>query len=182
MASNGDSRKRKTIKRIAILVITFAIAVAIVSSTLGREIIAGHTPGLQTFGIIHFAGYLFFLLMPVEALVPYYQAQGYASSTLISLAVMTAVAAQLIDYGIGFAVSKRIVSDLIGEERYVRFRRIIHRHGAWAIFVFNLFPLSSPNLLLVSGMMRYDVRKAIGISLAGLIFKYVAIAFLFDSI
>ncbi len=181
MSSSGDASKRKTFKRIAILIITFAIAVAIISSTLGKEIIAGHTPGLRTFGIIHFAGYLFFLLMPVEALVPFYQGQGYPNSTLIGLAVTTALTAQLIDYGIGFAVSKRVISDLIGEKRYARFQRIMHRHGSWAIFVFNLFPLSSPNLLLVSGMMRFDVRKAMAYSVAGLMFKYVAIAFLFDA-
>ena len=64
MPANEDPSKGRTLKRIAILVVTFVIAVTIISSTLGREIIAGRTPGLESFAIIHFAGYLFFLLMP----------------------------------------------------------------------------------------------------------------------
>ena len=48
-------------------VIMLVVIIAIVGSTLGREIMAGRQPGLVSFGLIHFAGYLFFSLMPVEA-------------------------------------------------------------------------------------------------------------------
>jgi len=158
------------------------IAIGLISSTLGREIYAGRSPGLPSFGVIHFAGYLFFLLMPVEALVPFYQAEGHAGSTLILIAVSTALAAQAIDYGIGRALSDAVTEDLIGEERSVRFRALIDKWGGWAILLFNLMPLSSPNMLLVAGISEYSARKAFLLSTLGLTGKYVAIVYLFGAV
>ncbi len=165
--------RRRT--RILLLLVTLVIAALIVSTTLGREIFAGRRPGLTSFGIVHFAGYLFFLLMPVEALVPWYLAEGHAGMALVPLAVATALAAQAIDYGIGFLLSERVIEDLIGAERYARARRAVRRHGRWAILVFNLFPLSSPNLILAAGIARFGLGRALLYSLMGLTAKYLAI-------
>ena len=150
----------------------------IVSSTLGREIMAGRQPGLWSFSIIHFAGYLFFLLMPVEALVPYYQAEGHAGIVLVGLSIATAVVAQTIDYGIGRVLSEKVLS-MIGHKKYDRFKGRIDRYGGWAIFTFSLLPLSSPNVLLVAGMVRFNTVYALTISVAGLAAKYLAIVYLF---
>ena len=158
------------------------IAIGLISSTLGREIYAGRSPGLPSFGVIHFAGYLFFLLMPVEALVPFYQAEGHAGSTLILIAVSTALAAQAIDYGIGRALSDHVTEELIGEERSARFKALIDRWGGWAILLFNLMPLSSPNMLLVAGISEYSARKAFVLSTLGLTGKYVAIVYVFGAV
>ena len=169
-----------TKKRIVGVLLTAVVAIALVSYTLGREILAGHSPSLSSFALIHFAGYLFFLWMPVEALVPIYQAEGHAGMTLILIAVSTAIAGQVIDYGIGRAVSDRVIHDLIGEKRYARFKDRIKKWGGWAIIFFTLFPISSPPMLLVAGMTRYSVRWAILCSVAGLTVKYLTIVYLFD--
>lgn len=163
------------------VLLTALVAIFLVSTTLGREIYAGRTPGITSFAAIHFAGYLFFLLMPVEALVPIYQAEGHPGGMLILIAVVTAIAAQIIDYSIGRAFSDRVIDNVIGQERYDRFKAKIEKWGGWAILFFNLLPLSSPNMLLVSGMVRYSARKAFLFSAAGLIGKYVAIVYLFDA-
>ena len=168
--------------RILIAVVTVLVAVALVSTTVGRAIYAGRTPGLGSFVTVHFAGYLFFLLMPVEALVPYYQAEGHPGGVLVLLAVTTALAAQAIDYAIGRAVGTGILEDLLGRKRYAKFSGLIARWGGWAILTFNLFPLSSPNMLLVAGMSRFGAVRALALSAAGLITKYVAIVYLFDAL
>jgi len=167
--------------RVAGVALTAVVAIFLISTTLGREIYAGRSPGIESFALIHFAGYLFFLLMPVEALVPLYQAEGHAALTLILIAVATAIAAQIIDYSIGRAVSERAIHDLIGEERYLRFKATIEKWGGWAILLFNLMPLSSPNMLLVAGMTRYSPYRAFLFSTTGLIGKYVGIVYLFDA-
>jgi membrane protein DedA with SNARE-associated domain len=169
-------------RRVVFALITVGVAIALVSTTLGREIYAGRTPGLVSFGLIHFAGYLFFLLMPVEALVPIYQAEGHVDAVLVTIAVSTAIVAQAIDYGIGRAFSDRVIDEVIGVDRFERFRARIERWGGWAILVFNLFPLSSPNMLLVAGIVRYSARKAFLFSLVGLTAKYVGIVYLFDAV
>lgn len=164
------------------ILLTAVIAIFLVSSTLGRAIYAGQSPGLTSFALIHFAGYLFFLLMPVEALVPVYQGEGHAGSALVLIAVVTAIAAQAIDYGIGRTVKEDSVHRLIGEKRYVRFKGTIDKWGGWAILLFNLMPLSSPNMLLVAGITRYGWQRAFFYSTVGLTAKYVAIVYAFDSI
>ena len=168
--------------RIAIAAVTFVVAAVLVSSTVGRALYAGRTPGLGSFVLVHFAGYLFFLLMPVEALVPYYQAEGHAGGVLVLLAVLTALAAQTIDYWIGRSVGSGMLEDFLGPGRYRKFTGLIGRWGNWAILTFNLFPLSSPNMLLVAGMSRFGAVRALAWSAAGLIAKYVAIVYLFDAL
>ena len=166
--------------RIVIAVVTVLVAVALVSSTVGRAVYAGRAPGLGSFVTVHFAGYLFFLLMPVEALVPYYQAEGHPGGVLILLALTTALAAQAIDYGIGRWVGSGLLESFLGPGRYAKFSGLIDRWGSWAVLTFNLFPLSSPNMLLVAGMSRFGAVRALAWSAAGLTAKYVAIVYLFD--
>ena len=167
-------------KRVVKVVLPAIIAIALVSYTLGQEIVAGRTPSLLSFALINFSGYLFFLLMPVEALVPIYQAEGHAGAILILIGVSTAIAAQIIDYCIGWTVSERVIYSLIGERRYRRFKGKIENWGGWVILFFNLFPLASSVLLLVAGMMRYSPHRAHLYSLTGLTIKYFTIVYLFD--
>lgn len=167
--------------RIVAVLVTALVAILVVSATLGHEIYAGRTPSVTSFALIHFAGYLFFLLMPVEALVPVYQAEGLAGPLLILVAVVTALAAQAIDYGIGRSVSEAAVHKLIGEDRYLRFKAMIARWGGWAILLFNLFPLSSPNMLLVAGITRFSMPRSLLYSLLGLVVKYSALVYAFDA-
>jgi membrane protein DedA with SNARE-associated domain len=164
------------------VLVTAVIAIIFVSITLGRAIYAGQSPGLTSFALIHFAGYLFFLLMPVEALVPVYQGEGHAGATLVLLAVLTAIAAQIIDYSIGRSVKEGSIHELIGEKRYLRFKATIDKWGGSAIVLFNLLPLSSPNMLLVAGITRYSARRAFLYSALGLTGKYLAIVYAFDTV
>ncbi len=168
--------------RVLVALVTVLIAVALVSSTVGRAVYAGRAPGLASFVTVHFAGYLFFLLMPVEALVPYYQAEGHAGGVLVLLAVTTALAAQAIDYGIGRAVGADMLEAFLGSRRHAKFTGFIARWGSGAILTFNLFPLSSPNMLLVAGMSRFGVVRALAWSAVGLVAKYVAIVYLFHTL
>ena len=169
-----------TKRRIVVVLMMAVAAIAFVSATLGRQIYLGQSPGLTSYAVIHFAGYLFFLLMPVEALVPIYQSEGHAGSTLVLIAVGTAIMAQAIDYGIGRFVSTRVIHDMIGQVRYERFETKINQWGGFAILFFNLFPLSSPNMLLVAGMVRFSARRAFFFSFLGLTLKYSGIVYLYD--
>ncbi|MBW2999461.1 VTT domain-containing protein [Candidatus Woesearchaeota archaeon] len=173
-------RHRLMLKRRTVLgLVALLIIIAIISFTIGQDIIAGRQPDLYSFSIINFAGYLFFLVMPVEALVPYYLAEGHSGIILIVIAVVTAIIAQLFDYFAGHLMSGRIINDLIGHKKYERAWHYIHKYGGWAILVFNLFPLSSPILILAAGMVRFSLKRVICYSLIGLVLKYVAIVYLF---
>lgn len=168
-----------TRNRVIIGLAFLALAAAVASLTVGHDLYTGRTPDLQSFALVNFAGYLFFLVMPVEVLVPWYLSEGHSGPVLIVLAVTTALLAQLVDYGIGRLASERVITGLIGERRLGHMRGRIERYGRWAIFVFNLTPLSSPAICAAAGVLRFGVWRTMAWSAAGLVPKYVAVVWVF---
>lgn len=168
-------KRKKVIIQLSLLL----AGVLIISFTVGRNIIYAENPGLYSFAAVNFAGYLFFLMMPVEALAPFYLAEGHAGLTIIILAVATALLAQLIDYTIGNLASTKIINDLIGEKRYLKTEGSIRKYGLLTVFVFNLLPLSSPIVVLVAGMLRLQMKKVMLYSFLGLTLKYIILVYLF---
>ena len=153
--------------------------VLLLSSTIGQHIVEGKQPTLLSFSTIHFAGYLFFLIMPVEVLLPYYLVLDYNMFLLLAVAVLTALIAQFIDYAIGNLAPSDTVKELIGIRRYKRAERVLSNHGKIIIFIFNLFPLSSPIVVLVAGMMKFKLRHTMLYSFLGLVLKYSAVISIF---
>lgn len=162
-------------------IIGFILVILLLSLTFGRHIVGGKQPTLLSFSTIHFAGYLFFFIMPVEALLPYYIAHGYNVILLLALAVLTALIAQLIDYSIGYLAPSDIIKELIGVSRYRKANRILNKYGKIIIFIFNLLPLSSPIIVLVAGMMKFKLKHTIFYSFLGLVLKYSVIITIFYS-
>jgi membrane protein DedA with SNARE-associated domain len=168
--------KRKI--RIVLFVITSAIAILIVSFTLGREWYEGKNQSIVSFALIHFSGYLFFLLMPVEVAYIYYLSY-FSALEMFSVAIVTAFAAQLIDYFIGLSVSSAIVNTLVGEGRIKKAEKHILKYGNLTIFIFNVLPLSSSIIAVAAGMIKYRFKGFIIYSLAGLVVKYVLLSLMF---
>lgn len=169
--------KRKI--RIILFIITSVIAILIVSFTLGREWYEGKNQSIISFALIHFSGYLFFLLMPVELAFIYYLS-FFSSLEMLIVALFTAVAAQLIDYFIGISVSTTIVNNLVGEERIKNVEKHIQKYGNLTIFIFNILPLSSSVIAVAAGMIKYRFSEFILYSTAGLVVKYVIISLIFS--
>jgi membrane protein YqaA with SNARE-associated domain len=172
----GVLRKRVRIRKPQLSTIMTALgillAVVLLSSTIGRQIISGKEPSLVSFAVINFGGYLFFLLMPVEALVPYYVAEGYNSLLIGAVALATAMLAQSIDYLTGYFLPDQSIENLLGTAKYRRFRSIVERYGKTIILIFNLFPLSSPVVVLIAGLEQYGLRVTMRYCFWGLLIKY----------
>lgn len=168
--------KRKI--RIVLFVITSAIAILIVSFTLGREWYEGKNQSIVSFALIHFSGYLFFLLMPVEVAYIYYLSY-FSALEMFSVAIVTAFAAQLIDYFIGLSVSSAIVNTLVGEGRIKKAEKHILKYGNLTILIFNVLPLSSSIIAVAAGMIKYRFNGFIIYSVTGLVVKYVLLSFVF---
>jgi membrane protein YqaA with SNARE-associated domain len=168
-------KKKKLLKsRTFYLVVTSILLVAILSLTIGRDVYLGRpSNNIYSFAILHFAGYLFFLIMPVEAAFYYFMTFYDDDAVLVAVAISTALAAQLIDYYCGYAVSKQIIKQMVNRERYERVMKLIKRYGNLVILLFNLFPLSSPLLILAAGMIKYPLLPVVFYSLAGLLLKYL---------
>lgn len=164
----------------AVIVVFFgAVAITIASATIGREIYGASKESLISFGIVNFSGYLFFLIMPVELAFIYYLHTSLSFLMLNIVAVLTSLAAQLVDYYIGHSLSTSIIDKLIGRHRYLKAEEEIQKYGNIAIFLFNLLPLSSPLMLCAAGMLRYPLRQALIYSALGLTIKYLFITIFF---
>lgn len=173
----GAMVNNKRIK-LMVAVLTLIIAIVIVSFTVGREIYEGKSESLFCFSLVHFSGYLFFLLMPVEFAFIYYLS-FYPEIRLIGVALGTAFAAQTIDYLIGYSFSYKFITNLIGEKRLTKAEIYIRKYGNLTIFIFNLFPLSSPVIALVAGMLKYRFKDLVIYSVLGLAMKYTIMSLLF---
>lgn len=165
--------------QLLVFIITSFGAIMILSATLGNDFIHGKSQSLGSFSILHFSGYLFFLLMPVELSFIYCSHGDVHTLSLIAAAVGTAISAQIIDYWIGYSISTRIITRLFGERKSQKAIKTIMKYGDLTIFLFNLLPLSSPIVCLASGMIKYPFKKVLLFSLTGLTFKYLLIAWLF---
>ena len=166
-------------KRLIPFVLLVALAVVIISLTVGKDIYGSRGHSLLSFAIVNFSGYLFFLIMPVELAFIYYLNHGMDPFFMNAVALGTAIAAQLADYYIGRSFSTRIINHLIGRSRYEKAEAEIRKYGNIAIFVFNLLPLSSPVILLAAGMLKHPLEKAFLYSFAGLFLKYILLTLVF---
>lgn len=159
-------------------VIASVIVIIVISLTIGRGLYEGRNQSLTSFGIIHFAGYLFFLLMPVEMAFIYYL-KWYSAAELIWVALVTAFSAQFVDYAIGLFFSPKSLADLLGEKRILKAERYIHKYGNLTIFVFNFLPLSSPVIALAAGLLKYRIKDLMIFSVLGLFLKYMVLSLVF---
>jgi membrane protein DedA with SNARE-associated domain len=153
------------------------MAIALVSLTIGRDILVDGEPSLVSFALVHFAGYLFFFLLPVETLVPYYSSLEHNGLLLLGIALSTALVAQLVNYGAGHLASNTVINDLIGQKRFQKIKYYIDKYGSLAVFIFNLFPLASSVLSLTAGMVRFSFWRLILFSFLGLLIKYIVLVY-----
>ncbi len=148
------------------------VGIWILSFVLRQALTTGEATTIPLFAWAHFAGYLFFILSPVELLYAHMLTESHSVTLLFLVAIFTALLAQTIDYVIGYAFSSRVIDKVLGPRKYERFMRRIDRYGGITIFFFCLFPISSPIVVLVAGIMRYPLRWVWVFSTVGLSLKY----------
>jgi len=173
-----EAKRAKNI-RILIGITTIIVAMLIFSLTFGKDFVNGKDLSLKTFALLHFSGYLFFLLMPVEVAYSYCISNGYNIYLLVGIALSTALVAQTIDYFIGYSVSSKFISKFVNPRKHARAIRNINKYGGLTIFLFNVLPLSSPIICLASGVIKFPYRKVLGFSVLGLLIKYFILAWIF---
>ncbi len=146
--------------------------ILLISSTIGRELLQGQPPSLLSFIILHFTGYIFFFMMPVESLVPFYVSEGHHLLLLFGITIVTALAAQNVNYFIGKLMSAEIITNLIGKKKYDKVDYYIEKYGSIAIIIFNIIPSASAILSLFAGMIRFTYKKFTIYTLIGVSIKY----------
>jgi len=172
-----DASKKylKANKYILLFILGLIIGYTILFVPLLNAITTNQQISLKTFAIINFSGYLFFIISMVELAFIQVISQGGNPVIYISIAVITAMIAQTIDYAIGYYFSKTVMNKFITQKKYEKYKEKIEKYGNPVIFLFNFLPLSSPILILIGGILRYNYKKILLYSFLGLLMKYVVI-------
>lgn len=156
-----------------IRILGFFIGIIIFSFIFGELLLDEKKPELIYYLLIHFAGYLFFLVMPVETIFLYYLSLGYNPVLLIVFAILTAIFAQLIDFLIGLVFAQKVREKYFTSRQYEKIRFRLGKHSQIIIFLFNLSPFSSPLIVLVAGILRIRIDYVLIYSFLGLLVKYL---------
>lgn len=170
--------KKIGVPRVAVVIILTFLAILLVSFTIGKDIYEGRNHTLVSFSLIHFSGYLFFLLMPVEMAFFYYL-NWYDQTTLIWVALVTATFAQSADYLIGYSFNGNGITRLVNARQLQKAEKYITKYGNFTIFVFNFLPLSSPIIALAAGFLKYRFTDLFIFSIAGLFLKYLLLSLIY---
>lgn len=165
----------------AILILTILLGTISAGITIARSFITGTDIALGQFAFFHFAAYIFFIISSAEMFYIKAIITGHPTTTIFLLAIATALIAQAINYAIGYFFSEKIIKYTVGEKKLESARNKIEGYGNPVIFVFNLFPLSSPLLSFTAGMIKYTYWKLLVFSAAGLTLKYATITLAFSA-
>ncbi len=166
-------------KRALLVAVLGLIATAfIISLTVGEHIIQGTPPSLASFAVISFFGYLFFLIMPVEILVPIYLNVGFSPWAIFLLGVGVAMPALVIDYYLGRLIPDEWIEKYVGDKRNKKYRGYLEKWGKYVILFFAATPLSSPILTFVAGAVRFPFWQLMRYTIIGFCFKYAVLILL----
>ncbi|MDA3856027.1 MAG: VTT domain-containing protein [Candidatus Woesearchaeota archaeon] len=170
---------KKRLLKLKLILSTFTVI--LLSLALMNNLVSGDETNLLTFSIVNFLSYLFFLLLPAEGFFIYYLTQNNNHTSILIVTISTAIIAQISDYALGYLAAENIAV-MIKKERYNRYRNWMIKYGYYAIFFFNLMPLSSPIVVLISGIMKLRLRRVIIVSFCGLTLKYSIIVIFYNLI
>lgn len=147
----------------------------ILSLTYSDVLIEKSQTSLESFLMINFVGYLFFIIMPIEALFLYYLTESYNPITLILGATITGFFGQMVDFMLGKLIDEKHAITIVGKEKYGKIKHILHKYGKPIIFVFSLSILSSPLVTFISGIVKCDWKMIFFYGFLGLLVKYIII-------
>lgn len=130
---------------------------------------------LGSFYVALFGG-LFFVTLPLEAIFVNFLREGSSPYLLIVIYLFGFIVSYTINYLIGQKLdtfSKKIISP----KKFYKIKGIINKHGALAVFGFNLIPFfPSQPLATILGVFRYNKTKFYLFFVLGQLVKYAAIA------
>jgi membrane protein YqaA with SNARE-associated domain len=155
------------------------IGLILISLTYGNSFFENTPLSFESFILLHFMGYLFFLLMPVEGIFLYYLTEGYSPIPLLIAAILSASLGQLVDYLIGKLVNEKFARDFVGKIKYKNFKSKINKYGSLIIFIFSVSLLPSSIIAFLLGVIKSDWKRVYLYSLLGLTIKYVIVLLFF---
>ena len=129
----------------------------------------------------HLIGGLFFIPSPDELIFYYALLKGNPFWLAIIFATAGYLIAQVLNYYLGKKLSEPILT-FVSKEKVYKFRRMTHKYGAMAVFIFNVSPLPAPLLSLALGIAKYNFSRLMIWTTLGKIVKYGAVGLFYFAV
>ncbi len=126
----------------------------------------------------NFIGGLFFIPSPDELIFYYALVKGNPFWLAIIFAASGYMIAQVLNYSLGKKLSDPMLT-FVSKEKVYKFRRMTHKYGAMAVFLFNVAPLPAPLLSLALGIAKYNFSRLMLWTALGKIIKYSVVCIFF---
>ncbi|RMF07264.1 hypothetical protein D6764_00230 [Candidatus Woesearchaeota archaeon] len=126
-------------------------------------------------------GGLFFITVPTEAVFIMFLKADLNPYLLFFVYISGFVLSYTLNYFVGLklaGLSKKIITP----RKFYRIKGYINRHGALAVFVFNVLPLPSQALTTILGVFRYNLARFYLFFLLGQAIKYSLILLSYSSL
>ena len=130
------------------------------------------TKSLLGFTYINIVIGMFFITFPVEIIFLTFLAFGHNPIILAIIAVITALATQILNYVIGLLFGEKLLR-FIFKEKYDKVREYVNSYGSIVILIGNILPLPIQMANVFLGAMRYSFKKMLLYTLIGRIIKHI---------
>lgn len=188
----GSEKKRFLYGVIGILVLVIAIALLYIFSLQHIDFflinwinsfinhITSTIQDVTLLGIIYtaFFGGLFFVFVPLEALLVRFFITGNNPVFIIILYLVGLTLSFSLNYYVGSRLSS-LCKRLIATKKFYWIKSKLNRYGGLTIFIFNLFPLPAPPLSAIVGVFNYNKKRFYLSFISAQFLKVLIIALLF---
>ena len=127
-------------------------------------------------GIFYLSFFGNLLLVPLPTEIPFFIGLTKGNPFMLSLflAIAGIIPSQAINYIIGTKFHK-IIFTFISTKKIYKVKRWVDNYGPYALFIFNLLPLPSNELVFALGIAKYNVTRLFVSILFGSLIKFLAI-------
>lgn len=125
--------------------------------------------------LMTFAGSLFFVVVvPSEILFVVYVRAGNSILSISAIMLLSSMLGQFVNYGFGYFIKKKMLHEYVrhGKRHFVDH---LKKYDAAFIIILNIMPVPSDILSLFLGIIRYNFRRFVILTLLG---RFLKLAFL----
>jgi membrane protein YqaA with SNARE-associated domain len=124
--------------------------------------------------IISFIGSVFSPLPPDVVLIPLSLADPQNALYYAFVCTIASVLGAILGYYIGKILGEKILNKFFRKEQVVKAKRIFTKHGAFGIFIAGFSPIPYKIFTILSGVMNFDLKKLILVSLVSRSIRFFA--------
>lgn len=124
--------------------------------------------------IVSFAGSIFSPIPPDVVLIPLALADPENALYYAFVCTIASVLGAIFGYYMGKVLGERILRKFFREEQVEKAKRIFKQHGAFGVFIAGFSPIPYKVFTILSGVMNFDLKKLIFVSLISRSMRFFA--------